>query len=218
MQIDRNTERFVLDESETIQAGLEKLSSTNMRILFLIDQEGRLKAAFTDGDLRRWLLKHQTVDMNAPLSSVANSDFVSASESDSADRIADLLSERVSHVPLLNDHGVVVAIASLETKAFSIGGHSINADSPCLVIAEIGNNHNGDLALAKRLVDEALAAGADCVKFQMRDLASLYRNQGDSADIREDLGSQYVLDLLSRFQLELDEFGQLFDYCTHYHC
>ncbi len=34
------------------------------------------------------------------------------------------------------------------------------------VIAEIGSNHNGDIDLAKRLIDEAKMAGADCVKFQ----------------------------------------------------
>ena len=34
------------------------------------------------------------------------------------------------------------------------------------IIAEAGVNHNGDLALAKKLVDCAAQAGADCVKFQ----------------------------------------------------
>ena len=43
------------------------------------------------------------------------------------------------------------------------------------VIAEIGNNHNGSLDTAKRLIDEAIAAGADCVKFQLRNREALYR-------------------------------------------
>jgi N-acetylneuraminate synthase len=34
------------------------------------------------------------------------------------------------------------------------------------VIAELGSNHNGDMALARRLIDAAAEAGADCVKFQ----------------------------------------------------
>ena len=34
------------------------------------------------------------------------------------------------------------------------------------IIAEIGSNHNGDMTLAFRLIDEAKKAGADCVKFQ----------------------------------------------------
>ena len=34
------------------------------------------------------------------------------------------------------------------------------------VIAEIGANHNGDINLAKKIIDEAKKSGADCVKFQ----------------------------------------------------
>ena len=48
--------------------------------------------------------------------------------------------------------------------AIKIG--DIEIGKQILIIAEIGNNHNGDLELAKRLVIEAAAAGADAVKFQ----------------------------------------------------
>ena len=41
----------------------------------------------------------------------------------------------------------------------------LNSSSP-YIIAEIGANHNGDMSLAKKLIIEAKAAGADCVKFQ----------------------------------------------------
>ena len=34
------------------------------------------------------------------------------------------------------------------------------------VIAELGSNHNGDMKLAKKLIQEAKESGADCVKFQ----------------------------------------------------
>ena len=54
------------------------------------------------------------------------------------------------------------------------------------MIAEIGNNHNGSFELAQKLVDEAIWAGADCAKFQMRNL-SLYRNQGVASDVKKDL-------------------------------
>ncbi|PKF62896.1 N-acetylneuraminate synthase [Psychromonas sp. psych-6C06] len=42
----------------------------------------------------------------------------------------------------------------------------INNYSKPYIIAELGSNHNGDMALAKKLIIEAKAAGADCVKFQ----------------------------------------------------
>ncbi len=50
----------------------------------------------------------------------------------------------------------------------TIGSHTIGADAPVYVIAEIGLNHNGDVELAKRLVDVAADAGAQAVKFQKR--------------------------------------------------
>jgi N-acetylneuraminate synthase/N,N'-diacetyllegionaminate synthase len=47
-----------------------------------------------------------------------------------------------------------------------LGGRRIGHGHPCFVIAEAGVNHNGDLDLARRLVDCAAEAGADAVKFQ----------------------------------------------------
>ena len=44
--------------------------------------------------------------------------------------------------------------------------HNLGAGNPCLLIAEIGINHNGDVQLAKRMIDAAVSAGADAVKFQ----------------------------------------------------
>jgi N,N'-diacetyllegionaminate synthase len=47
-----------------------------------------------------------------------------------------------------------------------VADRRIGKDQPCYVIAEAGVNHNGDMGLAKRLIDSARAAGADAVKFQ----------------------------------------------------
>uniref|UniRef100_A0A0A9YZ86 Sialic acid synthase n=1 Tax=Lygus hesperus TaxID=30085 RepID=A0A0A9YZ86_LYGHE len=46
------------------------------------------------------------------------------------------------------------------------GNRSVGDDQPCFVIAEIGQNHQGDINTAKRLIDVAKECGADCVKFQ----------------------------------------------------
>lgn len=50
----------------------------------------------------------------------------------------------------------------------SIGSHVIGGGRPAYVIAEIGLNHNGDVEIAKRLIDVAARAGANAVKFQKR--------------------------------------------------
>ncbi len=93
-----------------------------------------------------------------------------------------------------------------------IGNHEIGPGR-AYVIAEIGNNHNGSFARALEMIDLALEAGADCVKFQMRHLEEVYRQRTLRKD-GEDLGTEYVLDLLSRFELTVDQHRKLADYCT----
>lgn len=50
----------------------------------------------------------------------------------------------------------------------TIGGTQVGTDRPVFIIAEIGINHNGDLAIAKKLIDGAVLAGCNAVKFQKR--------------------------------------------------
>ena len=52
------------------------------------------------------------------------------------------------------------------TPEFAIAGRRVGRDHPPLVIAEIGINHEGHYDKAIRMVDDAVAAGAECVKFQ----------------------------------------------------
>lgn len=105
------------------------------------------------------------------------------------------------------------AVLDMRRSGVRTGPFTIDEDSPAFVIAEIGINHNGSLELAKRLVDEAVRAGADCAKFQMRNLERLYVNGGDPNDAREDLGSQYVLDVLSKSQLGVESMFEVLDHC-----
>ena len=50
----------------------------------------------------------------------------------------------------------------------TIGSNPIGLEQPVYVIAEIGLNHNGDVEIAKQLIDVAADAGAQAVKFQKR--------------------------------------------------
>ena len=70
----------------------------------------------------------------------------------------------------------------MQISSFDIG------EKRTFVIAEIGNNHNGSFELALEMVDAAHEAGADCVKFQMRTMSSVYREKTLTKQ-GEDLGN-----------------------------
>jgi len=54
------------------------------------------------------------------------------------------------------------------SKAIEVGDTLIGDDYPVFIIAEVGINHNGDINLAKKLIDVAAVAGCNAVKFQKR--------------------------------------------------
>lgn len=83
------------------------------------------------------------------------------------------------------------------------------------IIAEAGVNHNGDLALAKKLVDCAAQAGADCVKFQTFCAEQVISSAAPKAEYQKGTtgseGSQ--LDMVKKLELSYDAFVILKEYC-----
>ncbi len=55
-------------------------------------------------------------------------------------------------------------------KRMTLAGRTVGDGCPCFIIAEIGQNHNGQMNIAKKLIDMAARCGADAVKFQKRDI------------------------------------------------
>lgn len=88
----------------------------------------------------------------------------------------------------------------------------ISGKTKSYIIAEIGNNHNGDIKIAKEMALSAKHHGADCVKFQMRQVEDLYRSK--KFDVADDLGVEYHLNLLDKFNLSNNEHKELYDYCN----
>lgn len=213
MIIDRNISKYLVDDADPIRHALGKIDLNEDGFVICVDDSGQLLGTLTDGDFRRWVISTANADLDRPVGVVINRDILYANVADSSEKMRGMLSDRIHFIPLVDNEGRCVAVVRPRKGVIDIGGRRIGAGNPVFLIAEIGNNHNGSLELAKRLVDEAVAAGADCAKFQMRHLAALYSNTGNANDSREDLGSQYTLDLLNRYQLPVDDLYRAFDYC-----
>lgn len=212
MLIERDTARYTVASDETVEEALRQIARNGRRTVFCLEPSGVVIGVITDGDFRRWLLANPGALLSTSAAAVANRSFVHARFGSAYADIEARFTEAIQLIPLLDDRGRLVAVARPRTRDLWIDEHHVGAGSATFVIAEIGINHNGSLDAAKRLIDVAARSGADCAKFQMRDMGSLYRNAGATGDHREDLGPQYTLDLLDRFSLTVDEMIEAFDH------
>ncbi len=94
-----------------------------------------------------------------------------------------------------------------------IGDRLIGDGYPTYVIAEIGVNHNGILALALKLIDIAADAGADAVKFQKRNLEKLYAKKYlENANAGEKT-LRYLLPILQQVELSERDYWEIVEHC-----
>jgi len=84
-----------------------------------------------------------------------------------------------------------------------------------LIIAEAGVNHNGNFEIAKQLVDKAVEAGADIVKFQTCKAENVISRYADKAEYQKvttgEADSQ--LEMVRKLMLTYEEYGKLKEYC-----
>lgn len=93
-----------------------------------------------------------------------------------------------------------------------IGNRQVGDDQPCLIIAEIGINHNGDINTARRLIGVALAAGCDAVKFQKRTVNVVYTPE-ELAKPRENPFGATNGDLKYGLEFEQEEYEEINAFC-----
>jgi N-acetylneuraminate synthase len=107
-----------------------------------------------------------------------------------------------------------IGLMSNNQHEFKIDGVDIGKEYPCYIIAEIGVNHNGQLSLAKKLIDAAIESGANAVKFQKRNLQSLYRKESLANPNSESQGFEILLAELNEVELTNDDYIEIVDYCN----
>ena len=87
--------------------------------------------------------------------------------------------------------------------------------SKVFIIAEAGVNHNGSLELAKKMVEEAKAAGVDCIKFQTFKSENLVNKDAKKADyqVKNTKNNDSQFDMLKKLELSYNDFTELKKYC-----
>ncbi len=98
--------------------------------------------------------------------------------------------------------------------SITIGSREIGAGMPAYVIAEIGLNHNGDVALAKRLVDVAADAGADAVKLQKRTPAISTPEHMKEVRRETPWGEMSYLEYRYRVELDREQYIEIGDHAV----
>jgi N-acetylneuraminate synthase len=81
-----------------------------------------------------------------------------------------------------------------------------------IIVAEIGINHNGDMGICKKLIDIAVDSGADCVKFQKRDINQVYTQEFLNSPRESQWGTTQREQKLG-LEFSADEYQEIEDYC-----
>jgi len=94
-----------------------------------------------------------------------------------------------------------------------LGGRPVSDDSPTYIIAEVGINHNGNLDVAKSLIDVAVFADCDAVKFQKRTPEVCVPD--DQRGVMRDTpwGRMTYLDYRHKVEFGYDQYAEIDSYC-----
>jgi N-acetylneuraminate synthase len=102
---------------------------------------------------------------------------------------------------------------TIQRHTVRIGGIEIGPGYPAFVTAEIGINHNGDLEIAKELIDAAAQAGCNAVKFQKRTPDLCVPPSQQSVMRETPWGYVSYLDYREHVEFGMEEYQEINDYC-----
>lgn len=98
------------------------------------------------------------------------------------------------------------------TKCVKIADKTVGDGYPCFIIAEIGINHNGSVALAKKMIDIAITTGCDAVKFQKRTVDVVYTKE-ELAKERKSVFGETNGDLKRGLEFTKEQYADIDKYC-----
>ena len=101
-------------------------------------------------------------------------------------------------------------------KEIIINGKKIGEDSPIFLIGEAGVNHNGEMSIAKKLIDKASEANVDAVKFQTFITDQLVLKEVPKADYQRKTknDNENFAEMVKKYEFTKDQFKILRNYCV----
>ena len=198
---------FVVSISSSLVEALSAIADNGNGCVLVTNSKGQCVGSLSDGDIRKAYLHYGTVDLSETIvADVMNKSyyFVRSGEKITSEQI-----ERFKLIPVLNEKREIIKIKSKKTF-LNIGKSVISMDKSTYVIAEVGNNHQGDVEFAKKIVREAVNSGANAVKFQHRNISETYR-----FNEIEDLGVEYVKNLLSKYSLSWESLSEVMSFAKN---
>jgi perosamine synthetase len=100
---------MIIGATKTLRDAVELINENAQGIVFIVREKRKLAGVLTDGDIRRYLLAGGTLDI--PVRDIMKQGFVACPVETPAEELASLLSDRIRHIPLIDDQGCVVDYA-----------------------------------------------------------------------------------------------------------
>jgi N-acetylneuraminate synthase len=212
MWIDKDSDSFgtyIVKKEESLYKTYLKMMSNREKTLVVVSENLNIEGTITSGDFKRKIShsikKQELEDSKLLAKDIMNKSFYFLKEkNESLENCNHLL------VPLVKRKKINgLLVRGSPNKKISISDKLIGEGEKTFVIAEIGVNHDGDISIAKNLIDDSLSCGADLVKFQHRSLENTYI---DSSDENSELATESTLEHLKKVNFSIDQMKELFDY------
>lgn len=102
-----------------------------------------------------------------------------------------------------------------ENKTISVGARRVGHGEPCFIVAEAGVNHNGSFEIARELIDVAVEAGCDAVKFQTFKTEKVCSPSAPKATYQKQTtkAEESQLDMVRKLELPFEAFRELHRHC-----
>ena len=87
MRIEKKIKDYLVFSGDSILESLKRINDNKSRIVFVVEENGVLVGAVSDGDVRRWMTQGSEFNLNLPVNHIMNREFISRSVAESQNQI-----------------------------------------------------------------------------------------------------------------------------------